>query len=180
MNLVLLFDRAVRKINRSYNKYIFKKRIRCDHSDFYLVGNVTLINSNIKLGHNVTIYPDVMFFGDGLIEIGDNVDIGNGTIIYASKSGGVHIGNNTMIAAQCYIIDTDHGISAGELIRNQPNTVSPVFIGEDVLIAAGVKVLKGTTLENGSIVGAGAVVKGGVNAYDIVAGVPARKIGMRI
>lgn len=40
--------------------------------------------------------------------------------------------------------------------------------------------MKGTTLENGSIVGAGAVVKGGVNAYDIVAGVPARKIGMRI
>lgn len=73
----------------------------------------------------------------------------------------------------------DHGIGAGKLIRNQPNTVSPVFIGEDVWIAAGVKVLKGTTLENGSVVGAGAVVKGSVNAYDIVAGVPARKIGMR-
>ena len=99
MNLVLLFDRAVRKIKRSYKKYIFKKQIRCNHSDFYLVGNVTLINSNIKLGHNVTIYPDVMFVGDGLTEIGDNVAIGNGTIIYASKSGGVHIGNNTMIAA---------------------------------------------------------------------------------
>lgn len=61
-----------------------------------------------------------MFFGDGLIEIGDNVDIGNGTIIYASQNGGgVKIADNSMIAAQCYIIDTDHGICAGELIRNQ-------------------------------------------------------------
>ena len=41
-----------------------------------------------------------MFFGDGLIEIGDNVDIGNGTIIYSSKSGGVSIGDNSSIAAQ--------------------------------------------------------------------------------
>ena len=90
MNPVLLFDRILRKIQSEYRKYIFKNRIRCDHSDFSLVGKVTLINSNIKLGHNVTIYPDVMFFGDGLIEIGDNVDIGNGTIIYASKWGGTY------------------------------------------------------------------------------------------
>ena len=89
MNPVLLFDRILRKTQSEYRKYIFKKQIGCNHSDFYLVGNVTLINRNIKLGHNVTIYPDVMFFGDGLIEIGDNVDIGNGTIIYASKSGAV-------------------------------------------------------------------------------------------
>lgn len=180
MNPVLLLDRILRKVKSEYRKYIFKKQIGCNHSDFYLVGNVTLINKNIKLGHNVTIYPDVMFFGDGLIEIGDNVDIGNGTVIYSSQNGGVHIANDTIVAAQCYIIDMDHGTGVNELIRNQPNTVSPIYIGEDVWIAAGVKVLKGTTLGNGSIVGAGAVVKGSVNAYEIVAGVPARKIGMRI
>ena len=55
MNPVLLFDRILRKTQSEYRKYIFKKRIRCDHSDFSLVGKVTLINSNIKLGHNVTI-----------------------------------------------------------------------------------------------------------------------------
>ena len=81
-----------------------------------------------------------MLFGDGLIEIGDNVDIGNGTIIYASKSKGrVKIWNSTSIAVQCYIIDMDHGIHAGKLIRDQENTVSPVQIGEDVWIVAGVR-----------------------------------------
>lgn len=69
---------------------------------------MNLINRNITVRKNVTFYPDVMLFGDGPIIIGDNVDIGNGTIIYSSKNGGgVTIGNNTMIAAQSYIIDTD-------------------------------------------------------------------------
>lgn len=89
--------------------------IGCNHNDFSIVGDITVINKNIKLGHNVTIYPDVMLFGDGEIVIGDNVDIGNGTIIYSSKDGGVTIGNDTMIAGQCYIIDMDHGIRAESL-----------------------------------------------------------------
>lgn len=49
--------------------------IGCNHNDFSIVGDITVINKNIKLGHNVTIYPDVMLFGDGEIVIGDNVDI---------------------------------------------------------------------------------------------------------
>lgn len=60
----------------------------CDHKQFSIVGKITLINKNIKLGKNITIYPDCMFFGDGEIAIGDNVDIGNGTIIYSSKDRG--------------------------------------------------------------------------------------------
>lgn len=174
MNLILLFERFKRKINSAYRKYIFKKQIGCSHSDFSLVGNITLINKNIKLGRNVTIYPDVMFFGDGLIEIGDNVDIGNGTVIYSSKCGGVHIGSNTMIAAQCYIIDMDHGTAGGDLIRNQPNTVQPIKIGEDVWIAAGCKVLKGSYIHNGAIIGATAVVKGEIPENAIAVGIPVK------
>lgn len=34
--------------------------IGCNHNDFSIVGDITVINKNIKLGHNVTIYPDVM------------------------------------------------------------------------------------------------------------------------
>lgn len=88
MKLIILIDRIKNKLVRKYRKIVFKNTINCEHNQFSLVGKVTLINKNIKLGENVTIYPDCMFFGDGLIEIGDNVDIGNGTIIYSSKSGG--------------------------------------------------------------------------------------------
>lgn len=88
MKGILTVERIKNKIKRMYRKKVFQELISCPHNDFNLVGDVIVINRNIKLGHNVTIYPDCMFFGDGNIEIGDNVDIGNGSIIYASKSGG--------------------------------------------------------------------------------------------
>ena len=83
-SLFLLIDRVISKILRTYRNYIFYAKTGCRAN---LIGNMTLINRNVKCGKNVTIYPDVMFFGDGRIEIGDNVDIGSGTIIYASKCG---------------------------------------------------------------------------------------------
>ena len=91
--------------------------------------------TNVKFGHNVTLYPGVYFWGRD-IEIGDNVDIGIGTIIYSRN--GVKIGSNTSIAAQCYIIDSNHGTASGTLIRKQPMDTAEggIEIGEDVWIAA--------------------------------------------
>ena len=174
MKLILLFDRLKNKIKRNYRKRLFKAMIGCNHNDFSIVGDVTVINKNIKLGHNVKIYPNVMFWGDGEIVIGDNVDIGNGTVIYASKSGGVTIGNNTNIAAQCYIIDMDHGIKDGELICNQENTVEKVTIGSDCWIAAGCKVLKGAHIKDGTVIGALSLVKGEIPENAIAYGIPAK------
>ena len=82
MNILLLFDRIKNKILKMYREKVFYLKTGQKVS---LVKNIILINTNLKIGQNVTIYPDVMLFGDGLIEIGDNVDIGDGTFIYASK-----------------------------------------------------------------------------------------------
>lgn len=171
MNILLLFDRIKNKILKMYREKVFYLKTGQKVS---LVKNIILINTNLKIGQNVTIYPDVMLFGDGLIEIGDNVDIGNGTFIYASKSAGVKIGNNTMIAGQAYIIDADHGIKKGKLIRNQDNTVAPICIGNDVWIAAGCKVLKGSVIHDGAVIGANSVVKGDITENAIAVGSPAR------
>lgn len=88
MKLFWYLERIIGKATRWYRKKVFKEAISCDHDNFTIVGDITVINRNIKIGKNVTVYPGVMFWGDGLIDIGDNVDIGNNTIIYASKSGG--------------------------------------------------------------------------------------------
>lgn len=178
--MLLLFDRVLQKIIRAYRKAVFKKRIKCPHSDFNLIGKVTLINTNITLGHNVTIYPDVMLFGDGPIVIGDNVDIGNGTLLYSAKAGGVTIGSGTMIAAQSYIIDTDHGIKRGKNMREQENTHSAIEIGSDVWLAANVTVLKGSKIGNGAVIGAKSLVKCEIPENAIAVGVPAKVMKYRI
>lgn len=172
MKPIILFNRILSGIIRKYRRAVFKAKTGCSAN---LVGRVTLINQNIKCGKNVTIYPDVMFYGDGKIEIGDNSSIGNGTIIYASKFGGVVIGSNTLIAAQCYVIDCDHGITHGECIKNQKNTVEPVRIGSDVWLGANVTVLKGSSIEDGAVIGAKSLVKGKINSNMIAFGIPARE-----
>lgn len=177
--MILLFDKIIRKILSEYRKTIFKKRIRCPHRQFTIVGKVYAHNCNITLGKNVKIFPDVMFWGDGRIVIGDNVNIGNGTIIFASRTGGVTIGDNTAIAAQCYIIDMDHGTNANKLIRNQSNSVSPIKIGSDVWIAANVTVLKGSVINDGAVVGAKSLVKGEIVENGIAMGIPAKVIKYR-
>ncbi len=175
-----ILSRVINKCKRIYRKQLFKSEIGCNHNDFNIVGDITVINKNIKLGRNVTIYPGVMFWGDGLIEIGDNVDIGKDTVIYSSKSGGVCIGNHTSIAAQCYIIDMDHSVERNSLIQGQENSVAPIHIGKDCWLAANVTVLKGSNIHDGAVIGAKSLVKGNCDAYGIYVGVPARKVKERI
>lgn len=180
MKMLWYFDRIKERLLRQYRKEVFREMISCPHNDFTLVGPVTVINRNVKLGKNVTIYPGVMFWGDGDIRIGDNVDIGKDTVIYASKTGGVSIGSNTMIAAQCYIIDMDHGIEMKKKICQQSNTVNKVMIGSDCWLGANVTVLKGSYICDGAVVGAKALVKNIIEANSVVVGVPCRKIKMRL
>lgn len=49
-------------------------------------------------------------------------------------------------------------------------------IGEDVWIAAGCKILRGTVLENAYVVGVDTVVNGRIESGDNVAGVPAKTL----
>ena len=177
--MLLLIDRIFQGVIRFYRKSIFKRSIGCNHKNFNLVGKVKLINRNITLGRNVTIYPNVMFWGDGPIVIGDNVDIGKDTIIYSSKNGGITIGNNTAIAAQCYLIDMDHGIQKDKLICEQENSVKSVIIGDDVWLGANVTVLKGSHIGSGAVVGAKALVKGEISNNAIAVGIPAKIIKYR-
>lgn len=176
-SIFIFIDRVKNKVLKKYREYIFFCRTG---QQVNLVKDITLINTNLKIGKNVIIYPDVMFFGDGPIEIGDSVSIGNGTIIYASKmGGGVSIGSYTNIAAQCYIIDMDHGIQGGELIRNQANKISKIRIGRDVWIGSNVTILKGSIIENSAVIGAKGLVKGFIPENAVAVGAPAKIIKYR-
>lgn len=169
------------KIHREYLKAVFLDSIHSKKKGLRIVGDYTLINKHVMIGNNLLIYPGVMFYGQGDIVVGDNVSIGNNTILYASEGacGGVTIGNNVMIAANCYIIDCDHGMEPGIEMYEQPTVVERVVIGNDVWLGADVKILKGTVIEDGAVVGAGSVVKGLVKKNTIVAGSPAKFIRNR-
>ena len=54
-----------------------------------------------------------------------------------------------------------------------------IFIGNDVWIGAGAKILKGVKIGNGAIIGAASVVNKNVPKNKIFVGSPARLIGER-
>ncbi len=56
---------------------------------------------------------------------------------------------------------------------------SPVVVGHDVWIGHGAILLPGLSIGNGAAIGAGAVVSKNVEAYTVVAGVPARPLRRR-
>lgn len=174
MSLLLFLDRIKNKLLRTYRKAVFRKKIGCPHKNFTLVETVDVTNRRITLGKGVILFPGVSFGGDGEIKIGDNVNIGKDTILYASRGGGITIGDNTQIAAQCYLIDADHGTKKDTLVSEQPLSVLPIALGKDVWLGAGVKVLKGSTIGNGAIVGAQSVVKGEIPENAIAVGAPAK------
>ena len=138
-------------------------------------------------------YPKNIFLGDGMvlksgarlcpcneqatIKIGDNTTVGYHTYMFASEK--ITIGNNCLIAPFVYIVDSDHNIEREKLINEQPNNTAPVSIGNDVWIGTNAKILKGVTIGDGAVVAAGALVKEDVAAYEIVGGIPAKKISER-
>ena len=177
--MLLFFDRVKSKIQKLYRCRLFREKTGCACPNLQISGKIYVINRNIRVGVNCLIMPGVQFFGDGPIVLGDGVSIGNNTMLYASKDGGITIGDNTMVAADCYIIDADHGIRVGTPICKQPNTVKRVQIGSDVWLATGVKVLRGSEIGDGAVIGALSLVKGKVESNAVACGIPAKLLKYR-
>lgn len=93
----------------------------------------------------------------------------------------VTLGKYAMLAPQVAIVGGDHrtDVSGTPMIFSGRPTLRPTTIGDDAWIGLRAVVMAGVTVGRGAIVAAGAVVTTDVPAYEIHAGVPARKIGER-
>jgi acetyltransferase-like isoleucine patch superfamily enzyme len=131
----------------------------------------------VALDRDVVLLTTGSRSGSPRIVLGPSCYINRFTTIDASER--IEIRRGCMIGPYCYITDHDHGMRADEDIMYQPLIGSPVTIGEDVWLGAGVTVLKGVTIGDRAVVGAGSVVTKSVPAGAIVAGVPATSIGHR-
>lgn len=111
INLLYQFSRVLEKWLWFYRKKCFEGYLGRKADGLSIIGKVYLRNRNVYVGKNVTLYPGVMLYGEGEIYIGDNTYICNNTVIYSEKGYKVFIGANCMIAAECYIVNTDHDIT---------------------------------------------------------------------
>jgi len=102
-------------------------------------------------------------------------DVGmSATTVCAGRS--IHIGEGTIIGAGALILDNDlhRQNSDGSWVADVTSGARPVRIGRAVFIGARAIILKGVTIGDGAIVGAGAVVTHDVPASQMAAGNPAQ------
>lgn len=112
------------------------------------------------------------------IEIGENVAINRNCSFYASfhiVDAFIKIGNNVAIGPNVTIFGAGHDYSKLEL----PDTAKTVTVGNNVWIGGNSTILQGVTIGDGAIVAGGSVVSKDVEAWSIVAGVPAKFIKKR-
>lgn len=138
----------------------------------------------LKIG-NSTIVEGSIFFdrNDAAVLIGDRTFIGGSSIVCAEK---IEIGNDVLISWGCTIVD--HGSHATDWASRKNDVVAwgqgtkdwsrvkmkPVKIHDRAWIGFNSIILKGVTIGEGAIVGAGSVVTKDVPPYTIVAGNTAR------
>jgi len=118
--------------------------------------------------------------GNGDLHIGENTVINAGCVIYTGN--GVTIGRSCAIAANCTFAATNHQIAARDIpIMEQGFMPSRggIVIEDDVWIGANSVLLDGAILRQGSVVGAGSVVRDELPPYSINVGAPTRIVGWR-
>jgi acetyltransferase-like isoleucine patch superfamily enzyme len=115
---------------------------------------------------------------EGMVRIGAKTVLGQECTISAYQH--VSIGDQCIVADRVMLIDFDHNVAEVERpIRRQGIYKRDVRVGNNVWIGYGAQILRGTSIGDNAIVGAGAVVTKDVPANAVVAGVPARLIRMR-
>jgi acetyltransferase-like isoleucine patch superfamily enzyme len=139
--------------------------------------------NRVRLGDECEIEDGVIFkvtqpFNEhNYIQLGHKVFVGADCQFNCSTQ--IIIGNDCLIASNTTFVDAGHENVLGTLINKQPCSFEKIVLGNDVWIGTQCAILKGVTIGNGSIIGAGSVVNKSIPENQIWAGVPARFIRNR-
>ena len=146
---------------------------------FFIFLKVSLLRlMGAKIGKGVVIYPGVWITPGRNLVIKDHVDLAKDVLI--TTTGGVEIGERTLIGYRTQIISSDHTIPPiGEPFPISGDNHKKIVIGKDVWIAANCLITAGVSIGDGAVIGGGSVVTKDVPQNAIVGGVPAKIIKMR-
>lgn len=133
----------------------------------------------VNVGRNVVFYPRISIRGRGCLTIGEGCSINSGSIFGLTCD--LTLGRQVMIADNVSFRTADHEFSDLSIpMMKQGERPLPIVVGDDVWIGANATILRGVVIGQGAIIAAHAVVIKDVHPFEIVGGVPAKKIGSRL
>jgi len=184
-------NRLVDKKSQSHPKYIDRIRsfllrrtlnLNCGPQTLFKKGVTISVSDRgvLKIGNHCLFHKNVLLLltlPTPSVAIGNSVFVGQDTIIAAKNS--IIIGDFTVFAPRCYVIDHEHGFESDDLILNQKSVLKKVNIGRDCYFGTGSVVLGGVSVGDGAIIGAGSIVIKNIPAGEVWAGNPAKFIKKR-
>lgn len=162
---------------------LFKK---CGKRVYFAAGVYIKGYKNIELGDNIIFSSQSQLYAESptnesRIKIGNNVGFNVNVMINADNMGEIIIGNNVMVGPNTVFRSANHAFrDPGIPMRLQGHTKGQIMVGSDVWIGANCVILTNVNIGKGAVIGAGAVVTKDVPDFEIVGGVPAKRIGSRL
>lgn len=114
--------------------------------------------------------------------VGDNVFVAHGALIISNAEGSVRLENGVMIGPNVTIMNGDHDFRVvGRRTREvtEPGPQLKIVLEEDVWCGANVTILKGVTIGEGAVVGAGSLVARNLPPYTVCVGNPCHPKALR-
>ena len=131
-------------------------------------------------GTGCVISPMATFANAQNIVLGDRCRIGANCYLWAGPGAGrIILGQDVMLAPQVMMSAANYRFNEGSPVTDQAMKEADIVIGRDVWIGYGAVILAGANVGDGCIIGAGAVVRGTIEPFSIVAGNPALVVGQR-
>ncbi|EPX77527.1 acyltransferase [Litoreibacter arenae] len=134
----------------------------------------------VSFGPNAAVSPTCQFANPERITLGARAHIGAGCCIWAGpKLGRIEAGDDLLLGPNVMLTAANYRFRDGAPVSAQAMDEASIRIGNDVWIGAGATILPGARIGDGAVIAAGAVVTGSIEAGEIFAGIPARKVGQR-
>lgn len=176
-----IFNKILFRLNRVHygNGMRVYGHIWVRNKGTFILGNNVRIRSSATsnpIGCGNRCYFQIL--PQGKLIVGNNVALSNIAITCAQY---IYIDNDVMIGSGVKIYDTDfHSLDAnircGYIDIEDKGKTKPIYIGKRCFIGAGAFILKGVTIGEESIIGAGSVLTNNVPPREIWAGNPAKFI----
>jgi acetyltransferase-like isoleucine patch superfamily enzyme len=135
-----------------------------------------VIGDNVTLDGKISLKFAARFSDHPTLQIGDNTGIGHGCSFTIGKL--ISIGKNCNLSGSIEIMDSNahrtDPTSRWKLEPPTPEEVRPVIIRDGVWIGQRCIIFPGVKIGEGSVIGAGSIVRSHVPAYSVVAGNPAK------
>lgn len=159
------------------NKIIFKEKIKTKKLDIVCDGN----NIYIEIGKSCIINGHIRISSDCKLIIGDNLlsQFSNG--YYIGEGCSMTIGNDCMFSGGITFQTDDSHAIYDVITGNRINKGKDIIIGNHVWVCENCKILKNTTIRDGSIIGMNTLISNcTIMNNSIVAGCPFKYIRYNI